>query len=110
MPGAPAFGLGLLVSGVSVNNDPSSLNLSINATSTVFSVMSTFGTGAVASTGTVGGFVVALGALTVDASDWISNYVITPVFTPDANQSNTINANGVTIPAPDAYDWHQPQQ
>jgi hypothetical protein len=108
IPGAPAFGLGLLATGVSVNNDPSSLNLSINATSTTLGAMSTFGTGAVATVGTVGGFGVAVGALAWDGSNWTANNVITPVFTPDANQSNTINANGVTIAAPDAYDWHQP--
>ena len=107
VPGAPAFAIGLLATGVSVDNDPSSLNLSINATSTALAAMSTFGTGTVASLGTVGGFGLAAGALAWDGANWTSNYVITPVFTPDANQSNTINANGITIPAPDAYDWHQ---
>jgi hypothetical protein len=61
------------------------------------------GTGA-----TVGAFGVGVGALAWDASNWVSNNAITPVFTPDANQSVTINANGYTIRAPDAYDWHQP--
>ena len=56
---------------------------------------------------TVGALGVAVGAAAWDGSSFISNNVITPVFTPDENQSDTINANGDTVPAPDAYDFDQ---
>jgi RHS repeat-associated protein len=98
IPGAPAFGLGLSATGVSVSNDPSTLNLSINATSTTFAAMSTFGTGAVAAVGTVGGYGVAAGALALDGSNFVVNQVLAPMF--KAAPSATINADGVTTPNP----------
>jgi RHS repeat-associated protein len=108
-PGAPGLLLGLGAAGVSSVNDPSGLNLTINAAGGTLGVVSYAAEGTAVGTGAaVGGFGVAVGAMAWSASNWISTNVITPVFTPDANQSNTINANGVTIQAPDAYDWHQP--
>ena len=109
VPGVPGLALGLASGAVSSVNDPSGLNLTINTTGGALGLASYFAEGTAVGTGaTVGGFGVAVGATAWSASNWISTNVITPVFTPDANQSNTINANGVTIPAPDAYDWHQP--
>ncbi len=107
--GAPGLMLGLAAGGVSSANDPSALNLSINGAGGILGVASYVGEGTAVGTGaTVAGVGVAVGAMAWSASNWVSTNVITPVFTPDANQSDTINANGVTVQAPDAYDWHQP--
>jgi len=101
--------LGLAAGVVSSANDPSPLNLTINGTGGALGLASYAAEGTAVGTGAaVGGFGVAAGAMAWSASNWISTNVITPVFTPDANQSNTINANGITIQAPDAYDWQQP--
>lgn len=44
----------------------------------------------------------------VDGSGFVSKEVITPVFTPDASQSDRIDANGITITAPNNdTDWDQ---
>jgi RHS repeat-associated protein len=109
VPGAPGLMLGLAAGGVSSVNDPSGLNLTINATGGALGFASYAAEGTAVGTGaTVAGFGLAAGATAWSVSNWISTNVITPVFTPDANQSNTINANGVTIQAPDAFDWSQP--
>jgi hypothetical protein len=107
IPGAPGLVMGLIASTASVNNDSSHLNLSVNGASTVLAGMSTFGTGTVAAVGTGGGLGVAGGAMVWSASNWISDHVIIPVFSPDANQSDTIDADGYTIPNPQAGDWQQ---
>jgi len=103
IPGAPAFMLGLTASGASVNNDSSSLNLSINGASTVFGVMSTFGTGTVAAVGTGGGLGVAAGATAWSFSNFTSN-IITSVFAPPPE---AMNINGTTVQQPDLSDIPQ---
>jgi RHS repeat-associated protein len=109
VPGAPGLMLGLAAGGMSSVNDPSGLNLTINGTGGALGAVSYFAEGTAVGTGaTVGGFGVAAGATAWSISNWISTNIIVPVFTPDANQSNTINANGVTTQAPDAFDWSQP--
>lgn len=46
-----------------------------------------------------------------DASDFVANEVVIPVFTPDALQSDKIDdGNGHTVPAPAAFDWQSLQQ
>jgi hypothetical protein len=95
--------LGLTASGASVNNDSSSLNLSINGASTVFGVMSTFGTGTVAAVGTGGGLGVAAGATAWSFSNFTSN-IITSVFAPPPE---AMNINGTTVQQPDLSDIPQ---
>lgn len=44
----------------------------------------------------------AFGGAAWDASKFTANHVIVPVFTPDTLQSDTINANGITVQDPQA--------
>jgi RHS repeat-associated protein len=47
-------------------------------------------------------FPIAVGFAAYDGSQFVGNQVVTPVFTPDALQSNTIAANGYLMPNPQA--------
>jgi hypothetical protein len=72
-------------------NDPSGLNLSINATGGTLGVVS------FAAEGTAVGTAAAVGGVW-DGSNFVVNQVLAPMF--NAAPRATINADGVTIPNP----------
>jgi hypothetical protein len=105
-PGAPGLLLGIGAAGVSSANDPSALNLSINGAGTVLGAASYFGEGtAVGAGAATGGFALAVGAVAWDGSKFVSDHVITPVFTPDKLQDDVVSdGNGHSIPNPAMMD------
>jgi RHS repeat-associated protein len=102
LPPIPGLGLGLAAGTASYANDPSGLNLTINATGGTLGVMSALGEGTAVGTGaTVGGFGVAVAAAAWSASNWISDHVIVPVFKPPPE---AMNINGTTVQQRDLSD------